>query len=59
MRYYWIGVPINIYARAKEPKKILLYPGCRRGLDECQDQVDKDVVEWLRAQFEAGKPAEL
>jgi alpha-beta hydrolase superfamily lysophospholipase len=45
----------DIYARAREPKKILLYPGCHHGLDECQDQVDKDVVEWLRAQFEEEK----
>jgi alpha-beta hydrolase superfamily lysophospholipase len=49
----------DIYARAKEPKKLLLYPGCRHGLDECQDQVDKDVVEWLRAQFDAKEPVKL
>jgi alpha-beta hydrolase superfamily lysophospholipase len=45
----------DIYARAREPKQILLYPGCRHGLDECQDQVDKDVVEWLCKQLEPDK----
>lgn len=44
----------NIYARAREPKQLELYPGCRHGLDECQDQVDKDVMEWLRTQLKSG-----
>ena len=38
----------DIYARANEPKQILLYPGCRHGLDECRDQVDKDLLEWIK-----------
>ncbi|KUG06948.1 alpha/beta hydrolase [Solirubrum puertoriconensis] len=37
----------DIFARASEPKELLLYPGCGHGLDECCDQVDEDVVAWL------------
>lgn len=37
----------SIYERARQPKELLLYPGCRHGLDECRDQVDADVVRWL------------
>ncbi|UYZ59349.1 alpha/beta hydrolase [Hymenobacter latericus] len=37
----------NIFARSGEPKQLLLYPGCRHGLDECRDQVDEDVAAWL------------
>ncbi|UOG73774.1 alpha/beta hydrolase [Hymenobacter tibetensis] len=43
----------SIYERAQEPKEILLYPGCRHGLDECRDQVDVDVVGWLLRQLTA------
>ncbi len=45
----------DIYARARGPKQLKLYPDCRHGLDECQDQVDSDVVGWLRAQLTAKK----
>jgi alpha-beta hydrolase superfamily lysophospholipase len=38
----------DIYARAGEPKEIILYPGCRHGLDQCQDEVDRDLLAWLR-----------
>ena len=37
----------DIYNRAQEPKELLLYPGCRHGLDDCQDQVDADLRRWL------------
>lgn len=37
----------QIYAWAKEPKEIRLYPGCRHGLDECRQQVDADLSHWL------------
>lgn len=40
-----------IYARAQEPKELLLYPGCRHGLDECREQVDADVAAWLLRQL--------
>ncbi len=38
----------DLYWRAKEPKEIKLYPGCRHGLDECRKQVDEDLLLWLR-----------
>jgi fermentation-respiration switch protein FrsA (DUF1100 family) len=38
----------DIYKRAFEPKKILLYPGCKHGLDQCREQVDADLLDWIR-----------
>ncbi|GGG56291.1 alpha/beta hydrolase [Hymenobacter glacieicola] len=46
----------NIYERARQPKELLLYPGCRHGLDECRDQVDADVVRWLLTHLRATAP---
>lgn len=46
----------NIFGRAREPKELRLYPGCRHGLDECRDQVDEDVVSWLVRQLIATSP---
>lgn len=37
----------DIHRRAAEPKEIILYPGCRHGLDECRDALDRDLIEWL------------
>lgn len=37
----------QIYDRANEPKEIVLYEGGRHGLDECRDEVDRDLVNWL------------
>ncbi|MCC3152740.1 dienelactone hydrolase family protein [Hymenobacter sp. BT770] len=45
----------NIYERAKEPKELHLYPGCRHGLDECREQVDDVVVGWLVRQLAPNK----
>ncbi len=39
----------DIYARAREPKRLVLYPGCRHGLDECREDLDRDLLGWLRA----------
>ncbi|MCC2547134.1 dienelactone hydrolase family protein [Hymenobacter sp. BT175] len=41
----------DIYRRAREPRELLLYPGCRHGLDECREQVDRDLVAWLTRQL--------
>lgn len=41
----------DIYNRARQPKEIRLYQGCRHGLDECRNQVDADVVQWLTARL--------
>ena len=38
----------DIYARAKEPKRLKLYPGCRHGLDQCRDELDRDLLAWIR-----------
>ena len=38
----------DIYKRALEPKKILLYPGCKHGLDQCRNEVDADLLAWIR-----------
>ena len=38
----------DLYARAGEPKKLLLYPGCRHGLDDCREEVDRDLLAWIR-----------
>lgn len=38
----------DIYERAAEPKRIVLYPGCRHGLDSCRDELDADLAAWIR-----------
>ncbi len=38
----------DIYARAADPKRLILYPGCRHGLDACRDALDADLGAWLR-----------
>ena len=38
----------DIYARAKEPKRLVLYPGCMHGLDQCIDELDRDLIGWIR-----------
>ena len=38
----------DIHARAREPKRLIIYPGCRHGLDECRDDLDRDLLGWLR-----------
>jgi fermentation-respiration switch protein FrsA (DUF1100 family) len=39
----------DIYERAGSPKRLILYPGCRHGLDQCRDDLDRDLTEWLTA----------
>jgi pimeloyl-ACP methyl ester carboxylesterase len=39
----------DIYARAKQPKKLLLYPNCGHGLDACREKLDEDLRAWLAA----------
>ena len=38
----------HIYAQAREPKQLKLYPGCRHGLDQCRDELDRDLLAWIR-----------
>ncbi len=37
----------DIHAPAREPKELVLYPGCRHGLDECREALDRDLAGWL------------
>jgi len=37
----------DLYARAGEPKEIILYPGCLHGLDQCREELDRDLSRWL------------
>lgn len=38
----------DLYRRAGEPKRLLLYSGCGHGLEECREDVDRDLLQWLR-----------
>jgi hypothetical protein len=38
----------HLYARAAEPKEIIIYPGCRHGLDQCRKALDRDLLDWIR-----------
>ena len=38
----------DLYARAGEPKAIIIYPGCRHGLDQCREALDRDLSAWIR-----------
>ena len=38
----------DIHARARDPKRLILYPGCRHGLDACRDALDRDLLGWIR-----------
>jgi hypothetical protein len=37
----------DIHGRARQPKELILYPGCRHGLDECREKLDRDLMGWL------------
>ena len=37
----------DLFARAREPKRLILYPGCDHGLDECREALDRDLLAWL------------
>jgi hypothetical protein len=45
----------DLYARAREPKRLILYPGCRHGLDACRDALDHDLMLWLGEVLELGR----
>lgn len=38
----------QLFELAGEPKELILYPGCGHALDECRDQIDRDLLRWLR-----------
>jgi hypothetical protein len=37
----------DLHARSEEPKELILYPGCRHGLDQCREALDRDLLRWL------------
>jgi pimeloyl-ACP methyl ester carboxylesterase len=37
----------DIFRRAADPKDLIVYPGCRHGLDQCRDDLDRDLTAWL------------
>ena len=37
-----------IYQNARQPKKIILYENCLHGLDQCREELDKDLTQWLK-----------
>jgi fermentation-respiration switch protein FrsA (DUF1100 family) len=37
----------DIHRRARPPKELILYPGCRHGLDGCREALDRDLLGWL------------
>jgi dienelactone hydrolase len=39
----------DLYRMASEPKKLVIYPGCRHGLDQCREELDRDLLAWLRS----------
>ena len=38
----------EIYGRAREPKRLVLFPDCLHGLDQCREELDRDLLDWLR-----------
>lgn len=45
----------DVYSRALEPKRLIVYPNCRHGLDHCREELDRDLYGWLREVL--GRPA--
>ncbi|HEU4754035.1 MAG TPA: alpha/beta hydrolase [Armatimonadota bacterium] len=43
----------QVYARAGEPKELVLYPGARHGLDEAREELLDLLVRWLPAHLRA------
>lgn len=41
----------TLFARARQPKELVLYPACRHGLDDCRDELDADLARWIGAQL--------
>jgi alpha-beta hydrolase superfamily lysophospholipase len=37
----------DLYELAQEPKRLIIYPGCRHGLDECREALDRDLRQWI------------
>ena len=46
-----------LYKEALEPKEMILYEGCRHGLDQCRDDLDKAMTSWLTEVLELDQKA--
>ncbi|TNC74186.1 alpha/beta hydrolase [Rubellimicrobium roseum] len=46
----------DIHARASGPKELILYPGCRHGLDQCREALDRDLLLWLEGVLRPAPP---
>jgi pimeloyl-ACP methyl ester carboxylesterase len=44
----------TLYHAAYEPKELILYPGCLHGLDQCREELDRDLTSWLLRIFQLG-----
>jgi pimeloyl-ACP methyl ester carboxylesterase len=44
----------DLFARAREPKRLILYPDCRHGLDQCREALDRDLTQWLAEVLQLG-----
>jgi fermentation-respiration switch protein FrsA (DUF1100 family) len=40
----------RLYEQARDPKELILYPGCSHALDECRDALDADLSRWIAEQ---------
>ena len=45
---------LDLFSAAKDPKQLILYPGCLHGLDQCRDELDRDLSAWLLKTFQLG-----
>ena len=45
---------LDLYRTAQQPKELVLYPGCLHGLDQCRDEIDRDLSAWLLRVFQLG-----
>lgn len=37
----------QLFELAGDPKELILYPECGHNLDECRDEIDRDLLQWL------------
>jgi len=44
----------ELYALAQEPKKLIEYPGCGHEFNECPEEVDRDLLAWIRGVAASG-----
>lgn len=45
----------DLYERAGEPKKIVLYKKCHGGLEGCKEALDAEMTSWINAVFKSDR----